>query len=40
MTWMPSCELPAMRMTASLILETFGVPPDKDAVAIVSLMDF
>jgi hypothetical protein len=40
MTWMPSCELPAMRMTASLILETFGVPPDKDAVAFVSLMDF
>jgi hypothetical protein len=27
-------------MTASLILETFGVPPDKDAVAIGSLMDF
>jgi hypothetical protein len=40
MAWMPSCELPAMRMTASLILETFGVPPDNDAVAIGSLMDF
>jgi hypothetical protein len=40
MTWMPSCELPAMRMTASLILETFGVPPDNAAVAIGSLMDF
>ena len=40
MAWMPSCELPAMRMTASLILETFGVPPDNDAVVIVSLMDF
>ena len=39
MTWMPSCELPAMRMTASLIPETFVVPPDNDAVAIVSLMD-
>jgi hypothetical protein len=40
MTWMPSCELPAMRMTASLIFETFGVPPDNAAVAFVSLMDF
>jgi hypothetical protein len=35
---MPSCELPAMRITASLILETFGVPPG-DAAVIVSLME-
>ena len=39
MAWMPSCELPAMRMTASLILEIFGVPPDDKAVSIVSLME-
>jgi hypothetical protein len=39
MTWMPSCELPAMRMTASLILETFGVPPDNASVAFVLLMN-
>ena len=39
MAWMPSCELPAMRMTASLIFETFGAPPEDDAVVIVSLMN-
>src|SRR5579885_687735 len=37
MAWMPSWELPAMRMTASLILETFGAPFG-DVVANVSLM--
>ena len=37
MAWMPSWELPAMRMTASLIRETFGAPFD-DASAIVSFM--
>ena len=31
MAWMPSCELPAMRMTASLIFEIFGAPPDDGA---------
>src|SRR5208283_2648130 len=36
-TWMPSCELPAMRMTASLIRETFGAPFG-DAPVIVSFM--
>jgi hypothetical protein len=36
---MPSCELPAMRMTASLILEIFGAPFDDGTSAIVSLMD-
>ena len=39
MAWMPSCELPAMRITASLIFETFGAPPGDDAVVIVSLMN-
>ena len=27
MAWIPSCELPAMRMTASLILVILGEPP-------------
>jgi sulfur carrier protein ThiS len=35
---MPSCELPAMRMTASGIFETLGVPPAEVAVAVESLM--
>src|SRR5580692_11080650 len=39
MAWMPSCELPAMRMTASLILEIFGAPFDDGASAIISLME-
>src|SRR5690242_13360726 len=38
MAWMPSCELPAMRMTASETLETLGVPPDGCAVNVASLM--
>src|SRR6516162_4308641 len=37
MAWMPSCELPAMRMTASPIDATLGAPCD-DASVIVSLM--
>ena len=39
MAWMPSCELPAMRMTASLIFAIFGAPPDGGTVVIVSLME-
>src|SRR5664279_3446373 len=39
MAWMPSCELPAMRMTASLIFCNFGAPPDGGTVVIVSLME-
>jgi hypothetical protein len=35
---MPSCELPAMRMTASLIFEIFGASFDDGTSAIVSLM--
>src|SRR5437899_1562825 len=38
MAWIPSCELPAMRMTASEIRETFGVWPDGGAVKVASLM--
>src|ERR1044071_2780492 len=38
MAWMPSCELPAMRMTASEIFDTLGVPPDGCAVNVASLM--
>ena len=37
MAWMPSCELPAMRITASLIFDTFGAPPG-GTVVIESLM--
>src|SRR6266850_1390299 len=37
MAWMPSCELPAMRMTASLIDETFDAPPD-DGAPVVALL--
>jgi len=32
MAWMPSCELPAMRITASWIRETFGAPPEAAVV--------
>jgi hypothetical protein len=35
---MPSCELPAMRMTASGILEIFGEPPVDESASFVSLM--
>jgi hypothetical protein len=35
---MPSCELPAMRMTASLIFEILAAPFDDGAFAIASLM--
>jgi len=38
MAWMPSWELPAMRITASETLETLGVPPADPAVNVVSLM--
>src|SRR5438105_14255474 len=36
--WMPSCELPAMRMIASEILEIFGEPPPVVAERVESLM--
>src|SRR6185295_2620805 len=36
--WMPSWELPAIRMTASWIRETFGAPPAEVAVAVESLI--
>src|SRR6516225_3394596 len=39
MAWMPSCELPAMRMTTSLMEETFFAPSDEAAPVIVSLME-
>src|SRR5438034_11308750 len=38
MAWMPSWELPAMRMTASEILETLGVPSASWAVNVASLI--
>ena len=38
--WMPSWELPAMRMTASDILETLGVPPSARFVTAESLIKF
>src|SRR2546421_12587743 len=37
---MPSCELPAIRMMASEIFETFGAPPAFCAVNAMSLMKF
>src|SRR3974377_2031195 len=37
MAWIPSCELPAMRMTASLTFDTFGPPPGGTAT-VRSLM--
>ncbi len=38
MAWMPSWELPAMRMTASEIFETLGAPPSPRSVTIESLI--
>src|SRR5258705_2007466 len=38
MAWMPSCELPAIRMIASEILETLGAPPAFWALNAMSLM--
>ncbi len=38
MAWIPSCELPAIRMTASEIFETFGAPPALGATTDESLM--
>jgi len=38
MAWMPSCELPAMRMTASLMDEIFCAPPDDDGTPAVALL--
>src|SRR5260221_5778701 len=37
MAWIPSCELPAIRMTASETFDIFG--PLRDAVSVVSLMN-
>src|SRR6185503_12292694 len=37
--WMPSCELPAMRITASDIFDTLGVPPDDCSVKVASLIE-
>src|SRR5712675_1929919 len=39
MAWMPSWELPAMRMTTSLMDEIFLAPSDEAAPVIVSLME-
>src|SRR5579863_2546765 len=36
--WIPSCELPAMRMTASLIRDTLDAPSDDDAPAAILLI--
>src|SRR6185295_19837158 len=38
MAWMPSWELPAMRITASGILETLRSPPDDETAVVASLM--
>src|SRR5215831_16700136 len=38
MAWIPSCELPAMRITASEIFEILGEPPFEVAVTVESLM--
>src|SRR5437764_6277920 len=38
MAWMPSCELPAMRMIASETFDTLGAWPDGWAVNVASLM--
>ena len=38
MAWMPSCELPAKRMTASDTFDTFGVPPSTGGVIVDSLI--
>jgi hypothetical protein len=34
MAWMPSCELPAKRMTASVIFETCGAPLPFETVGV------
>ena len=39
MDWMPSCELPAMRMTASVTFETFGLSLTTSWVAELSLIE-
>src|ERR1041385_8332289 len=39
MAWMPSCELPAIRMIASEMRDILGEPPDGGAVNVDSLMD-
>ena len=39
MAWMPSCELPAMRMTASEIFDTLGMPPSVGVATIESLIN-
>ena len=39
MAWMPSCELPAMRMTASETFEMGELPPEVVAVKVDSLME-
>src|SRR3954463_9458779 len=36
--WMPSCELPAILITASDILETLGLPPVDWGAVVASLM--
>src|SRR5471032_895970 len=33
MAWMPSCEFPAMRITASGTVEIFGVEPEVELIA-------
>src|SRR5471032_1839556 len=38
MAWMPSCELPAMRITASLMDETFCAAPDDGALVVALLI--
>src|SRR5579859_3478501 len=38
MAWIPSCELPAMRMTASLMRDTLDAPSDDDAPAAILLI--
>src|SRR4029077_14130465 len=38
MAWMPSCELPAMRITASETFDILGVPSIDDEATLVSLM--
>jgi hypothetical protein len=38
MAWMPSCELPANRMTASDTFDTLGAPPPIGGVIVDSLI--
>src|SRR5260370_42557349 len=40
MAWMPSWELPAMRIMASETLETLGYPPEGCVVSVASLMKY